>query len=37
MNDIFVKQITVTLFYTTLITFFNLCEIARMKYNLEWK
>ena len=35
MNDIFVKQLTNTLFYTTLITFLNLYKIVRMTYNLE--
>jgi len=32
MNDIFVKQLTITLFY---ITFLSLCEIAEVTYNLE--
>ena len=35
MKDIFVKQLTITIFYTTLITFLNLYEIAKVIYNLE--
>jgi len=32
MKDIFVKQLTITIFYTT---FLNLYEIAKVIYNLE--
>ena len=35
INYIFVKQHTILSFYTTLITFLNLCEIAKVLYNLE--
>lgn len=35
MHDIFVKQLTITIFYTQLIL--NLCEIVRMTYNLKRK
>jgi len=34
MKDIFVKHFTITLFYTTLTTFFNICEIVKVTYNL---
>ena len=30
MNDIFVKQLTITLFYTKSTAFLNLCEIVKM-------
>jgi len=35
MNDVFVKQVTITLFYTALTIFLNLCEIAKVTYNLK--
>jgi len=37
MKDIFVKQLTITLFYTTLITFLNQCAFARMTCKVERK
>ena len=37
MKDIFVKQPTITLFYTTLTTFLNLYEMTKVTYNFEWK
>ena len=35
MKDIFVKQLTITLFYTISATSLNLCENARLTYNLK--
>jgi len=33
MKNIFVKQLVIAFFYTTLTTFFNLCEIAEATDN----
>jgi len=34
MKDNFAKQFIIILFYTTLVAFISICEIARMTYNL---
>jgi len=35
INDIYVKQLAITQFYTTLTIFFNLFQIVRMTNNLK--
>jgi len=35
IKNIFVKQLTITLFYTTLTTFLNTCVFAKMTYKVE--